>query len=138
MNISESHDRNEPNHMNRSKFKNWKKNLKGVLTLYILVVFTLVELIIIAQQNAAVEIDSMNIGKSSQLGKHGFGSLHNLTWPCYFMRTPCIDSDFVSQIKLTKFPLINCFDRWKLLMIKYYMPCDPGNTKHMTVLIRDI
>ena len=23
--------------------------------------------------------DSMNIGKSSQLGKHGFGSLHNLT-----------------------------------------------------------
>ena len=27
--------------------------------------------------------DSANIGKSSQLGKHGFGSLHNLTSTCY-------------------------------------------------------
>ena len=27
--------------------------------------------------------NSMNIGKSSQLGKHGFGSLHNLRWTCY-------------------------------------------------------
>ena len=25
----------------------------------------------------------VNIGKNSQLGKHGFGSLHNLNWPCY-------------------------------------------------------
>ena len=25
----------------------------------------------------------MNEGKSSQLGKQGFGSLHNLTWTCY-------------------------------------------------------
>ena len=25
----------------------------------------------------------MNIGKSSQLGKHRFGSLHNLTGTCY-------------------------------------------------------
>ena len=25
----------------------------------------------------------MFVGKSSQLGKHDFGSLHNLTWTCY-------------------------------------------------------
>ena len=29
-------------------------------------------------------IDSRNTGKSSQLGKHGFRSLHNLTWTCYY------------------------------------------------------
>ena len=29
------------------------------------------------------EFDSVNIGKNSQLGKHGFGSLHNLKWTCY-------------------------------------------------------
>ena len=29
-------------------------------------------------------IDSMNTGKSSQLGKHGFDSLHNLTWFWYY------------------------------------------------------
>ena len=28
--------------------------------------------------------DSMNIGKGSQLEKHGFGSLHNLTWAFYY------------------------------------------------------
>ena len=28
-------------------------------------------------------IDSMNVGKSSQLAKHGFGSLQNLTRTCY-------------------------------------------------------
>ena len=27
--------------------------------------------------------DWMNAGKSSQLGKHGFGSLRNLNWLCY-------------------------------------------------------
>ena len=27
--------------------------------------------------------ESVNIGKSSQLEKRGFGSLHNLTWACY-------------------------------------------------------
>ena len=50
--------------------------------------------------------------ENSQLGKHGFGSLHNLTWACYrnaIIRTSCFDNDFVSKIKLTKFPEINCF-----------------------------
>ena len=28
--------------------------------------------------------DSVNNGKSSQLGKHGFGSLHNFTWTYYY------------------------------------------------------
>ena len=27
--------------------------------------------------------DSMNVGKGSQLGKHGCGSLINLTWTCH-------------------------------------------------------
>ena len=30
-----------------------------------------------------VKFGSMNIGKSSQIGKHGFSSFHNLTWICY-------------------------------------------------------
>ena len=33
-------------------------------------------------------------GKVANLEEHGFGSLHN-------MRTSCLDTDFVSQIKLT-------------------------------------
>ena len=49
--------------------------------------------------------DSMNVRKSSKLGKHDFGSLHNLTT----MRTSCFNTEFTSQIKLTKFPLILCF-----------------------------
>ena len=32
---------------------------------------------------AKTSIDSMNAGKSSQLGKNGFGSLHNPTGACY-------------------------------------------------------
>ena len=39
----------------------------------------------------------MNTGERSQLGKHGSGSLHDLTWTCYNNNT-----DFSSQIKLTK------------------------------------
>ena len=30
------------------------------------------------------DFDSMNAGKSSQLGKHGFGSLDNFNWLCYY------------------------------------------------------
>ena len=44
----------------------------------------------------------MNTGKSSQLGKHGFGSLHNVT----IIRTSCFDTDFASQMKLTTLPLM--------------------------------
>ena len=39
--------------------------------------------------NARNSNDSMNIGKSSQLGKQGFGSLHNLTWTC------CLNDDIL-------------------------------------------
>ena len=44
--------------------------------------------------------------KSSQLGKHGFGSLHKVAWTCCHNG---VDTDFFSQVKLTKLPLINCF-----------------------------
>ena len=44
----------------------------------------------------------MNTGKSSQLGKHGFRSLHNVT----IIRTSCFDTDFASQMKLTTLPLM--------------------------------
>ena len=54
--------------------------------------------------------DSVNVGKNSQLGKHGFGSLHNLNWTCY------LNEDILlrhwlrfASLKLTKFPLIHCF-----------------------------
>ena len=52
--------------------------------------------------------DSMNVATSSQLGKYGFSSLHNLTSTCY--HNEGILPDFTSQIKLTKLPLIHCFD----------------------------
>ena len=55
------------------------------------------------------EYDSMNIGKSSQLGMHGFGSLHNLTSSCYQNEASWLNTYFVSQKKLTTFPLIHCF-----------------------------
>ena len=54
--------------------------------------------------------DSINIGKSSQLGMNGFDSLHNLTWPCYQNEASWFDTDFISQIKLTTFPLIHSFE----------------------------
>ena len=53
--------------------------------------------------------DSMNIGKSSRLGMHGFCSLHNLIWPCSPNGASWFDTNFVSQMKLTTFPLIHCF-----------------------------
>ena len=52
----------------------------------------------------------MNEGKTSQLGKHDFGSLHNLTWACYHNEDILIDTDFTSQMKLNKLQLIHCFD----------------------------
>ena len=45
--------------------------------------------------------DSMNIGKSRQLDKHGFGSLNRYVT---IIRTSCFDTDFLSQIKLLNFP----------------------------------
>ena len=52
----------------------------------------------------------MNEGKTSQLGKHDFGSLHNFIWTCYHNEDILIDTDFTSQMKLTKLQLIHCFD----------------------------
>ena len=46
----------------------------------------------------------MNVGKSSELGKHGF-----LFEGVVTERTSCFDTHFVSQSKLTEFPLIHCF-----------------------------
>ena len=51
--------------------------------------------------------DSMNVGKSSQLGKHGFGSLHKVI--VIEMRASYFDTDFLSEMKLTTLPLIQCF-----------------------------
>ena len=52
-------------------------------------------------------VDSMNIGKSSQLVKYGFGWLHIPT--VIWLRISCFDFDFGSLIKLTKRPSIHCF-----------------------------
>ena len=38
---------------------------------------------LVGVQVSGSKSDSMNTGESSQLGKHAFGSLHNLTWSCY-------------------------------------------------------
>ena len=54
---------------------------------------------------------SMNAGKSSQLGKYNFRSLHNLIWACYhndWIRTSCFDTDFASQNEVDKLTLIHC------------------------------
>ena len=53
--------------------------------------------------------NSMNIGKSRQLGMHGFGSFYNLTWLCYPNGLPWFDTYFISQMKLITFHLIHCF-----------------------------
>ena len=42
--------------------------------------------------------------ESIQLGKHGVSSLHNLTWACYHNE---VDTDFTSQMKLTKLSAIH-------------------------------
>ena len=54
---------------------------------------------------------SINEGKSS-------GSLHNLTWAYHHNEDilSCFDTDFVSQMKLTKLPLIRSFDGDLILM----------------------
>ena len=52
----------------------------------------------------------MNTGESSQLGKHGFGSLQFLLENIMKMGACCFDTDFVSQMKLITFPLIHCLD----------------------------
>ena len=53
--------------------------------------------------------DSINVGKSSQLGKHFSGDCITLLDRVITVRTCCFDIDFVSQIKLNKLPLIHCF-----------------------------
>ena len=50
--------------------------------------------IIISNVQKRLFNDSVNIGKSSQLGKHGFGSLNNLTWSGYHNEHP--SSELVS------------------------------------------
>ena len=65
--------------------------------------------------------DSMNIGKSSQLGMHGFGWLHILTRACYYDGGSCFDNDFAAQIKLAKLLLIHCFERrWDRKLARNY------------------
>ena len=58
--------------------------------------------------------ESTNAGKSSELGKHDFEPLYKFRTivqirHVIIMRTSCFDSDFASQMKLTKPPLIHCF-----------------------------
>ena len=68
------------------------------------------------------KLDSKNAGKSSQLGKHAFGSL----------RTSCFATDFASQMKLTKRPLVHCFDGKRIKLSKSGTTTTPdtvnGNT----------
>ena len=64
---------------------------------------------------------SINEGKSS-------GSLHNLTWAYHHNEDilSCFDTDFVSQMKLTKLPLIRCFDGDLILMRSDTVWVEPG------------
>ena len=81
--------------------------------------------------------DSMNIGKNSQLGMHGFGSLHNLTWPCYQNEASWFDTDFVSSMKLTTFPLIHSFDVYKMGAVQWgpsWVIVTSGTTENITLL----
>ena len=54
--------------------------------------------------------NSMNAGKSSQLEKRSFGSqpCTTLLEHVLIVRTSCFDTDFASQMKLTKLPLTLC------------------------------
>ena len=61
-------------------------------------------------------INIRNTGESSQLRKHGFGSLHNLTWTCYHSEDIFRWHRLNFTKKLTKFPSIRCFlngNYWK-------------------------
>ena len=72
-------------------------------------------LIGISDLSACMQPSQSSLGRlneyreNSQLGMHGFGSLHNLTWPCYQNEASWFDADFVSPIKLTTFRLIHSF-----------------------------
>ena len=53
--------------------------------------------------------DSMNVEKSSHFGNRGFAWYAQSYLRVLSVRTSCFNTDFVSQIKLTKLPLIHCF-----------------------------
>ena len=85
--------------------------------------------------------DSMNIGKSSQLGIHGFGTLHNtpldheppITLPTGSTLTP------FRKGQLTTFPLIHCFemanrDTLDTLPLLYYGPEPPITLNKLVTL----
>ena len=52
--------------------------------------------------------DSMNVGKSSQIRKNGFGSLPNPIWTCYHNTHFLLRHWLRFTKKLTKLPLIHC------------------------------
>ena len=79
----------------------------------------------------SLTIDSVNIGENSQLGKHGFGSLHNLKWTCYLnedilLRHWLRFTNEVDQISLNS---LLRFLRLKFEKFgpgrKVYVPCAP-------------
>ena len=60
-------------------------------------------------EKVSTVIDLMKVGEKSQLGKHGFSSLHNFTWTCYHNEDILLGHGllFTKEIDLTSF--IQCF-----------------------------
>ena len=76
--------------------------------------------------------DSKNAGKSSHLGKHGFGSLYNFTWACYHDEDILLRHRHHFTNEIDKLPLIHCIDAKRIKLSKSGTTAPPdtvnGNT----------
>ena len=74
-------------------------------------------------------IDSMNMGKSSQLGKHGFGSLYNLMWTCLLRRGHPTATFVFSQLCIRfirVFPKVDhSVNVTRIVLVEYTIALDP-------------
>ena len=64
----------------------------------------------------------MNTGKSSQLGKHGLGSLHNLTWACYHNEDTCFNIEFASHSQTRKHSIRMRTTRLETYAFQFWWP----------------
>ena len=66
--------------------------------------------------------DSMNAGKRCQFGKHGLGSLHNLTWACYQNEDTCFNVEFASHSQTRKHSIRMRTTRLETYVLQFRWP----------------
>ena len=67
-------------------------------------------MLFMAQMQVVILFNSMNIGKIANLESMVSGHCTTLCEHVISMRASYFDINFASQMKLTKFPLIHCFE----------------------------